>query len=274
MTFPKTLAFNDGHHIPQLGLGVWQLPADDTARIVAEAIGIGYRLIDGAAIYGNEAGMGRGIAESGVPREEVFATSKIWNDAQGYDATQRALDGSLKRLGLARLDLCLIHWPCPDAGTYVDTWRALIAARDAGKVTSIGVSNFNPDHLDRIIGETGVTPALNQIELHPYLQQDELRARHAELGIVTQSWSPLGHSTAFDDPVITGLASTHGLTVAQVILAWHLALGLSVIPRSSNAARLAQNFDLEDVSLSADDMAAIAALDRGQRMGPDPLKFS
>lgn len=266
------LKLNDGNRIPALGLGIWQIPAEDTAQIVSQAIGLGYGLIDGAAIYGNEVGLGKGLRAAAVPREQVFVTTKIWNDRQGHDETLRAFDDSAARLGLDP-DLLLIHWPCPDKGLYLDTWRAMIRLRDEGRVKSIGVSNFMGDHLERLIGETGVTPVLNQIELHPSLQQVELRALHDRLGIVTQCWTPLGQGQAFDAPEVQAIAQRTGKTPAQVILRWHVQLGCSVIPRSTHAGRLAQNLDVCDFSLTAEDMAAMAGLDRGTRLGPDPRVF-
>ncbi|NEX46843.1 aldo/keto reductase [Pseudotabrizicola algicola] len=266
------LKLNDGNRIPALGLGIWQVPADRTAEIVAEAIGMGYGLIDGAAIYGNEAGLGEGLRAARVAREQVFVTTKIWNDRQGHDETLRAFDESVARLGLTP-DLLLIHWPCPDKGLYLDTWRAMIRLRDERRVKSIGVSNFMADHLERLIGETGVTPVLNQIELHPQLQQAELRALHDRLGIVTQSWTPLGLGRSFDAAPVQAVAARTGKSPAQVILRWHVQLGCSVIPRSTNSGRLAENRDICDFSLTAEEMAAMATLDSGERTGPDPRAF-
>ena len=267
------LKLNDGNRLPRLGLGVWQIPAAATPRTVAGAISRGYRLIDGAAIYGNERGLGEGVCESDVAREQIFVTTKIWNDNQGFDKTLEAFDESEARLGLSP-DLVLVHWPCPAKGRYLDTWRALIRLRDEGRVRSIGVSNFLPDHLERIIGETGVTPVVNQIELHPHLQQPELRALHDRLGIVTQSWTPLGGGRAFTAPAIAAIAARTGKTPAQVILRWHVQLGSSVIPRSSRAAGQAENIDIFDFALTDEDMAALASLDKGKRIGPDPSIFS
>lgn len=267
------LKLNDGNRIPRLGLGVWQIPAETTARAVAGAISRGYRLIDGAAIYGNERGLGDGIRGSDVARDQIFITTKIWNDRQGFDSTLAAFDESEARLGLSP-DLLLIHWPCPSKGRYLDTWRALIRLRDEGRVRSIGVSNFLPDHLERVIGETGVTPVVNQIELHPHLQQAELRALHDRLGIVTQSWTPLGGGRAFADPVVAAIAARAGKSPAQVILRWHVQLGCSVIPRSSRAAGQAENIDISDFTLTPEEMTAMAGLDRGQRIGPDPAVFN
>ena len=267
------LKLNDGNRIPSLGLGIWQIPEGTTAQAVSQAIGLGYRLIDGAAIYGNEAGLGEGVRASGAERDSVFVTTKIWNDRQGYDATLRAFEESVTRLGLSP-DLVLIHWPCPAQNLYVDSWRALIRLQQDGRVRSIGVSNFGPEQLERIISVTEVTPVVNQIELHPFFQQPELRALHNRLGIVTQSWTPLGKGLAFDAPAITQAASNHGKTPAQIVLRWHVQLGLSVIPRSTRKAGQAENLDVFDFALTEDEMAAIASLDRGQRLGPDPATFS
>lgn len=257
----------------RLGLGLWQVPREATADCVAGAVARGYRLFDGAAIYGNEAGLGEGIRRADTPREQLFVTTKIWNDAQGFDATLRAYEESLARLGLAP-DLVLIHWPCPTRGLYVDSWRALIRLRDEGRIRAIGVSNFLPDHLERIIGETGVTPVVNQIELHPQLQQAELRALHDRLGIVTQSWTPLGGGRSFDAPPVQAVAARSGKSPAQVVLRWHLHLGCAAIPRSTRAEGQAENLDLMDFALTEQEMAAMATLDRGARIGPDPARFA
>lgn len=269
----KTLEFSDGRAIPRLGIGVWQIPDDDTAGIVSAAIQAGYRLIDGAFIYGNEVGMGKGIAQSGVARSDLFITSKVWNSEQGYDTARRAIDGSLKRIGLDYLDLCLIHWPCPSKNQYVATWKALIDARKDGQIRSIGVSNFNPDHLDRIISETGVSPVLNQIEVNPRLVQTELRAENAKRNIITQAWTPLGQLASFKAPAIQEITARLGRSPAQVILRWHVQLGVSVIPRSVELAHLTDNLKVWDFELSPTDMAAISALDEGMRCGPDPKTF-
>ncbi len=270
MTDQPILTLNDGHKMPQLGFGLWQVPADQAARVTEEAFGIGYRLADGAAIYGNEEGQGAGLRASGLARDQVFVTTKVWNGAQGYDSTLAAVDESLGRLGTDYADLILIHWPCPAQGKAVDTWRALIRARDEGKVRSIGVSNFRAEDLDRIVDATGVLPVVNQIELHPRLPQRDLRALHDRMGIVTQSWSPLGQGRILDAPELGQIAARLGRTPAQVILRWHIAQGLAVIPRSTRKAGLAENFALFDFDLSAEDMALIATLDTGTRIGPDP----
>jgi 2,5-diketo-D-gluconate reductase A len=271
-TILDTLPLLTGRRIPQLGFGLWQVK--DAADVTGAALRAGYRLVDGAAIYGNEVGQGAGIRASGVPRDEIFVTTKVWNDRQGFDETRRAVDESFARLGLDRIDLILIHWPCAQKGLFVDTWRALIALREEGRVTDIGVSNFNAGQIDRLIAETGVAPVLNQVELHPGLQQADLRAAHAARGIITQSWTPLGGGRCFDAPAIKGIAARVGKSPAQVILRWHVEIGCAVIPRSSRAAGLAENMDIFDFVLTAEDHVAIAALDRGDRIGPDPDHFS
>lgn len=266
-----TLALNDGRSIPQLGLGVWRTPADETAQAVKAALGAGYRHIDTAAIYGNEAGVGEGLRASGVPRGDVFITTKLWNAEQGLDTTLRAFDASMKLLGLEQLDLYLIHWPCPARGLYVDTWRAFVRLQAEGRVRSIGVSNFEPEHLDRLVQETGVKPVLNQIELHPRFQQHALRDYHAAHGIATQAWSPLGQGQLLADPAIVAIARKHGKTPAQVIVRWHIEMGHVVIPKSVNAGRIAENADVFGFTLDAGDMAAIAGLDDSEgRIGPHP----
>lgn len=266
-----TLALNDGRSIPQLGLGVWRTPADETAQAVKAALDAGYRHIDTAAIYGNEAGVGEGLRASGVPRGDVFITTKLWNAEQGLDTTLRAFDASMKLLGLEQLDLYLIHWPCPARGLYVDTWRAFVRLQAEGRVRSIGVSNFEPEHLDCLVQETGVKPVLNQIELHPRFQQHALRHYHAAHGIATQAWSPLGQGKLLADPSIVAIAKKHGKTPAQVIVRWHIEMGHVVIPKSVNAGRIAENADVFGFSLDADDMAAVARLDDSEgRIGPHP----
>jgi 2,5-diketo-D-gluconate reductase A len=263
---------NDGRSIPQLGLGVWQTPADVTADIVAAALQTGYRHIDTAAVYGNEAGVGQGLAASGVPRAEVFVATKLWNDSQGYDSTLRAARDSLKRLKLDYVDLYLVHWPAPRRGLYVETWRAMIALREQGLARSIGVSNFGVEHLQRILGETDVAPVINQIELHPRFQQRALRAFHLRHGVATESWAPLGRAHLLADPVVAAIAAKHGRTAAQIVIRWHLDEGLVAIPKTARRERLGENFDVFGFTLDADDRAAVAALDRADgRIGPDPL---
>jgi 2,5-diketo-D-gluconate reductase A len=268
------LRLNDGHTIPALGLGIWQVPADRTGATVAAALQMGYRMVDGAAIYGNEAGLGDGLRSSGVTRDEVFVTTKVWNSEQGHDTTLRAVEASLSRLQLDRVDLCLIHWPAPAQNRYIDTWRALIRLREEGRVRSIGVSNFMSAHLERLVGETGVIPVLNQIELNPRLQQVSLRDLHDRMGIVTQSWTPLGQGRSFGSGPVQAVVRRTGKTPAQVILRWHLELGLSVIPRSTRTEGLAENRDIFDFDLLPEEMAAMAALDEGVRCGPDPMTFA
>ncbi len=268
------LSLNDGHSIPQLGMGIWQVPDDDAARTVREGIANGYRLIDGAAIYRNERGMGQGIRDSGIARNELFVTSKLWNADQGFDSTLRAFEATMARTGLDYLDLYLIHWPRPAADLYVDTWKAMIRLREDGRIRSIGVSNFNAEHLDRLVAETGVTPVLNQVELHPAMQQKALREVHARMGIVTQSWSPLGRSQMFEDPTVTDIAARLNKSPAQVILRWHVDSGLSVIPKSVRPERQRENFAVLDFALSPEDMLAISALDSETRVGPEPADYN
>ncbi len=272
MTQPM-MTLNDGHAMPQLGTGIWQIEDAATPAVVGEALRRGYRLIDGAAAYKNEAGMGRGIRDSDVPRDQIFVTSKLWNDAQGHDAALRAFDATMDRCGLDYLDLYLIHWPLPAMDAYVDSWKALIRLRDEGRVRSIGVANFHEPHLRRLIDETGVAPALNQIELHPSLTQERMRTVNKQLGIVTQSWTPLGRGDSFDAPAIRDAAARTARTPAQVILRWHVQHGLSVIPKSEKPERLTENFDVLSFDLTPEEMSAIDALDRGHRTGPDPETF-
>jgi 2,5-diketo-D-gluconate reductase A len=272
MTAQPRIALHDGHAIPQLGLGVWQTPPDIAGPAVRAALGAGYRHVDTAAAYHNEAGVGDGIRSSGLARDRIFVTTKLWNEAQGFDATLRACEESLGKLGLDQVDLYLIHWPSPRRGRYVETWKAFIRLREEGRVRSIGVSNFEVEHLDRLIGETGVTPVLNQIELHPRFQQRALRDAHARLGIATQSWSPLGSGRLLAEPVIATIAAKHGRSPAQVIIRWHLDAGLIVIPKSVTPSRIAENFDVFGFRLDDGDQAAIAALDSADgRTGPNPM---
>ncbi|HEY1944110.1 MAG TPA: aldo/keto reductase [Roseiarcus sp.] len=275
MTSQPIIPFNDGHSIPQVGLGVWQTPNDAAVTAVKAALETGYRHIDTAAIYGNEEGVGAGIRAANVAREEIFVTTKVWNADHGFDQTLKAAEASLERLRLDHVDLCLIHWPAPRKGLFVDTWRALIRLKEAGRVRSIGVSNFGTDHLDRIIGETGVTPVLNQIELHPRFQQRALREAHAARNVATESWSPLGQGKLLADSTIAAIAAKHGRTPAQVIIRWHIDNGLVVIPKSVTASRIAENFDVFGFTLDIDDLAAIAKLDAADgRIGPNPMTAS
>ena len=261
--------------IPQLGFGVWQVPEDEVVAAVSTAIEVGYRSIDTARIYGNERGTGEAIAKSSVPREELFVTTKVWNDDQGFDKALAAFDASMKRLGLDTLDLFLIHWPAPEQDTYVDTWKALLRLREEGRVRAVGVCNFHVPHLQRLLDETGELPASNQVELHPSLQQQELREFHAVNGILTEAWSPLASGgDVLTDDTIVGIAEKHGVTPAQAILRWHLDLGNVVIPKSVTPSRIRENFDIFGFALDADDLAAIEKLDRGHRTGPNPDEFS
>ena len=265
---------NDGTAIPQIGLGTYQAPADEAAAMVETALGLGYRHVDTAMIYRNEAGVGEGLRASGLPRDQVYVTTKVWNTDQGYDAARAACAASLDRLGLDQVDLYLVHWPVPARDLYVETWRALIRLREEGRVRSIGVSNFNADHLDRIIAETGVVPVVNQIECHPAFQQVALRAECASRGVAVQAWSPLGQGELLGDPALQALAEKHGRSVAQIILRWHLQHDLIAIPKTMRASRMRENFDIFDFALDADDLAQIATLDDpAGRMGPDPLVF-
>jgi diketogulonate reductase-like aldo/keto reductase len=268
------LRLNSGCEIPQLGFGVFQVPPEDTERIVTEALDIGYRHIDTAAAYQNEEGVGRAIDASGLRRDDVFVTTKLWNHSHGRDEAIRALDKSLRRLGLDFVDLYLIHWPAPGQDRYVESWRAFEELRDDGRTRSIGVSNFQVGHLERVIAESSTVPAVNQIELHPYFQQPELRAYHREHDIVTEAWSPLGQGgEVLEDPAITAIAEAHGKTPAQVILRWHLQLGNVVFPKSVTPERIRENIDVFDVELSDEEMERFAGLDRGERIGPDPDRF-
>jgi 2,5-diketo-D-gluconate reductase A len=267
MADQPAVTLNDGAVMPQFGLGVWQTPDNETPEVVRTAVAARYRLVDTASIYGNERGVGEGLRGA----DDVYLTTKVWNDRQGFDAALGAFDESEKRLG-RRIDLYLIHWPRPDLDRYVDTWKALIRLKQEGRVRSIGVSNFNSDHLERIIGETGVAPAVNQIELHPRFQQRALREAHAKHGIVTESWSPLGRGQLLDDQTIVRIADKHHKTPAQVVIRWHLDNGLVTIPKSANIVRIRENIAVFDFRLDEDDLKAMAGLDRKDgRTGPDPL---
>jgi len=263
VTLPPHIALNDGNSIPRIGLGVWRLPDGDAPQLVADAIDAGYRHIDTAEAYQNEAGVGQGLKRAKVRRRDLWVTSKLQTSLQGYDSTLRAFDQTMTKLELDQLDLFLVHWPAPGRNRYVETWRALIELQQQGRIRSIGVSNFLPEHLERIIGETGVTPAVNQIELHPRYQQGESRDWHQQQGIVTESYSPLGGkgTELLNDPVITAIAKRLGKSAAQVIIRWHLQLDLVVLPKSSKLDRAVENMDVWDFALSREDMSAIAGLD-------------
>jgi 2,5-diketo-D-gluconate reductase A len=264
---------SDGVEIPQLGFGVFQVPPEDTQRAVEDALAAGYRHLDTAAAYRNERGVAAGIAASGVPRKEIFVTTKLWNDEQGFDPTLAAFERSLENLDTDHVDLYLIHWPVPSQDLYLDTWRAFERIHEEGGARSIGVSNFRVEDLERLQREAGQMPTINQIELHPLLQQAELRAWHAAHGIATEAWSPLAQGEVLGDETLVAIAARHQRTVAQVVLRWHLQLGNVVIPRSVTPSRVRENFDLFDFALADDDLAAIARLDVGHRTGPDPSTF-
>jgi len=260
-----------GVEIPQFGLGVFQVPPEDTFENVTTAIAAGYRHIDTAKAYGNEAEVGQAVRASGLPREAFFITTKLWNDDHG-DAVG-ALKTSLGRLELDHVDLYLIHWPAPGQNRYVEAWQGLIEAQELGLVRAIGVSNFQPAHLRRIVDETRVTPAVNQVELHPLLTQPGLRREHADRGIVTEAWSPLAQGAALTEAAVTEIAEAHERTPGQVVLRWHVQLGNVVFPKSMTPERIEQNIDIWDFELSDDEMERIGALDRGERTGPDPDAF-
>jgi 2,5-diketo-D-gluconate reductase A len=268
-----TLPLRDGLTIPQLGFGVFQVPPADTERAVSLALEAGYRHIDTAAAYGNEAGVGAAIRASGLAREEIYVTTKCFNDQHGREQARRAFEASIAQLDIGYVDLYLIHWPVPAHDLYVDTWRTFIDLSGEGLVRSIGVSNFKPDHLGRIIDETSVTPAVNQIELHPRLQQPELRRMHEEHGILTEAYSPLAQGQVLDHPTISEIAEHQARTPAQVVIRWHLQLGNVVIPKSATPERIEENFDVFAFELSREEMAAIEMLDVGERTGGDPDTF-
>ena len=268
-----TIPFHDGHTIPQLGYGVFKVEPDIAADVTAQALAAGYRHIDTARADDNEEGVGRAVAESGIAREDLFITTKLWNDSHAYDDAIAACEASLERLGLDYLDLYLVHWAVPAQGRYVEAWKALIALQERGLVRSIGVSNFPRPQLEEIIEVTGVVPAIHQIELHPYFQQRDLRALHAEHGILTQGWGPLGQgkSDLLENEVVTSIAAAHGATPAQAVLAWHLAHGFVTIPKSVTSWRIVENLAAAELQLTAEEIAAIDGLDREDgRGGSDP----
>ena len=268
------IALRDDNEIPQLGFGVFQVPPEDTADVVTRALETGYRHIDTAAAYQNEAKVGQAFHASGLDRDDVFITTKCFNTDHGYEEARHALRQSLDRLGLDFVDLYLIHWPVPSQDRYVETWKAFVEMQSQGLVRSVGVSNFQPAHLARIVDETGVTPAVNQVELHPRLQQAGLRREHADRSIVTEAWSPLAQGAVLDDPAILEIAEEHSVTTGQVVIRWHLQLGNVVIPKSVTPERIEQNFDVFGFELADHEMAAIEALDAGERTGPDPDAFT
>lgn len=274
MTSVPNVTLGNGVAMPQLGFGVFQIPDDETTRTVTSALEAGYRSIDTAAVYGNERGVGRAIADSGLARDDLFVTTKLWNDDQGYDRTLAAFDASLDRLGLDYVDLYLVHWPTPARNLFVDSYKALEQILADGRARAIGVSNFQVPHLRRLLEQTGITPAVNQVELHPGLQQAELRAFHAEHGIATEAWSPLAQGAVLGDEAITSVADAHGVSPAQVVLRWHLQSGNVVIPKSVTPERIRENVDVFGFELTDADMAAIRGSDRGLRTGPDPDRLN
>ncbi|WP_431796960.1 aldo/keto reductase [Microbacterium kunmingense] len=265
-----TVPLNDGHWMPRVGLGVYKMTDDEAAAAVEVALAAGYRGIDTAAMYENEAGVAAGLAASGLPRSEVFLATKVRFEDNGYDSTLRAFDESIGKLRTDYVDLYLIHWPAPLRDRYVDAWRALIRLREEGRTRSIGVCNFHPEHLDRIIAETGVIPAVHQVELHPRFPQHRVRAYDANLGIITQAWSPLARGRLLDEPALGRIAGKYGVTPAQVVLRWHLENDVTVIPKSVHPERIRQNHDLFGFSLTASDHRVIADLETGERTGVDP----
>jgi 2,5-diketo-D-gluconate reductase A len=275
MAAVPSIKLRDGNSIPQLGLGVWQVDPATTARVVSDAIAVGYRSIDTAEGYQNEEGVGEAIKRASVPRNELFITSKLRNGGHARDLALKSFDATMKALGLEQLDLFLIHWPVPSQGKYVEAWKTLVELKTAGRIRSIGVSNFNQDHLERIIGETGETPVVNQIELHPRFQQRDKRDFHKQHNIIIESWSPLGSGRMLDDATVGAIARKHGKSIAQVIIRWHLQEGLVVIPKTTHRERMLENFDVFGFELDADDMAKISGLDkRDGRVGANPATAS
>jgi 2,5-diketo-D-gluconate reductase A len=275
MTAVPTLKMNDGNQIPQLGFGVFQIDPDETTEPVRIALDVGYRLIDTAQGYSNEEAVGEALRNSGIPREDVFVTTKLTNSQQGRDKTLAAFDDSMRKLRLEVLDLFLIHWPVPTADLYVETWKAFDELRREGRIRSIGVSNFMPEHLQRLFDETGVVPTVNQVELHPRFPQEELRAFHAEHGILTEAWAPLGQGKGLlDDPALGEVGRSKNKSPAQVVLRWHIQLGNIVIPKSVTPSRIRENFDVFDFALDDAEMQQITSLATGERIGPDPRTFN
>jgi 2,5-diketo-D-gluconate reductase A len=273
MTTIPNVTLNDGNEIPQLGFGVFQIPPESTADVTTRALLAGYRHVDTASAYRNEAGVGQAVHAAGLQRDDVYITTKCFNDDHGFDQAKRALKKSLQQLEMDHVDLYLIHWPVPSEDKYVETWKAFVELQQEGLTRSIGVSNFNQPHLERIIAETGVRPVVNQVELHPYFQQAGLRREHADLGIVTEAWSPLAQGKVLEDPALVEIAEAHGVTTGQVVIRWHLQVGNVVFPKSVTQERIEQNFDVFGFTLTPAQMDAIEALDAGDRTGPDPDTF-
>ncbi|MET7765425.1 aldo/keto reductase [Streptomyces sp. NPDC005393] len=269
------ITLNNGVRMPQLGFGVWQVPDDEAQVAVRNALEAGYRSIDTAAIYGNEEGTGKALAASGIARDELFVTTKLWNSDQGYDSALRAFDTSLTKLGLDYVDLYLIHWPLPEVDKYVDTWKAFEKIYAEGRAKAIGLSNFHPAHIQRLLSETSIAPVIDQVELHPQLQQADLRAFNSRHDIVTEAWSPLGQGKGLlENPKLAAIAAKHGKSPAQVVLRWHLDLGNVVIPKSVTPSRIKENLDVFDFELDSEDLSTIDAMDAGNRLGPDPDTFN
>ena len=268
-----TLEMNDGRSIPQIGFGVWQVPDEIVTDATLSAFEAGYRHVDTAAVYENERGVGEAIARSGLLRDDLFITTKVWNTDHGYDATMRAFDASIGLLGLDYVDLYLVHWPSPATGDYLATWKAVVALREQGRTRSVGVSNFHVPHLQHIIDEVGVVPVVDQVELQPWLPQAEIRDFNASHGILTEAWSPLASGELLHDPLLGAIAAKHGKSTAQIMIRWHLQLGNVVLPKSVTASRIRENIDVFDFALDADDLASIGTLESGRRTGPNPDEF-
>jgi 2,5-diketo-D-gluconate reductase A len=273
MSLIPSLEMNDGRSIPQIGFGVWQVPDDVVTDATLAALECGYRHVDTAAVYENERGVGEAIRRSGLPRDDLFITTKVWNTDHGYDATMRAFDASIGLLGLDQVDLYLVHWPSPATGDFVNTWRAVLAIQEQGRTRSVGVSNFHVPHLHRIIDEFGVLPVLDQVELHPWLPQSEVRAFNAQHGILTEAWSPLASGQLLDDPRLAAVGAKYDKSPAQVMIRWHLEIGNVVLPKSVTPERIRQNIDVFDFGLDEEDFALIAGLESGRRTGPNPDEF-
>jgi len=267
------ITLNNGQKLPQLGLGVYKVGQDIGVELVKAAIEVGYRRFDTAALYDNEFEIGAGMKKSGVDREDLFVTTKIWNDRHGFENATEAIDESLGRLNVGYIDMLLIHWPCPQQNLIEETWRAFEKALEGGKIRGIGVSNFNANHLDKLLGSSSVMPAINQIELHPALQQSALREYNVAHSIATEAWSPLGRGRFNSNEVLNGIAAKHGKSLSQVIIRWHIELGNLVIPKTSNPERLKENIDVFDFALDHEDLAAIESLNTNERTGPDTEEF-